>query len=257
MLNNSIPIFIVSLKGSERRILLIDKLKDMSYQFVDAINGVDFLDEIRKINEQKKQSNSPKIFTPGEYGCARSHRKIYEKMESENINWAIILEDDVDFDFDFQSQISEIIDSFNENNLYILGCQEGLPSSDHIVISKKNNIKFKGLNLNKTIRSERYIYRTAAYLISKKTASKILEFTENNFSLADDWYVFSKEKLFENIYLGDFIRHPELLEGQSTIENERLMRSKRKSFKSSQLFKLLRSFKVYFRQYIIKAAFDK
>lgn len=253
----NVPVFIVSLKNSERRNTIAKKLKGFNYEFTDAVYGKDFLSEIEILNNNvQTRARYKRAITPGEYGCSMSHRAIYKRMIKENIDWAIILEDDVDFTFNFQMQIRENIHNFDDNSLYLLGCQEGLPSFDHVVIGKKKVIEYKKIIFRKVLKSERYVYRTAAYLISKKTAGKILQFTENKFCLADDWFNYSRNRLFDNIFLGNFVYHPELLEGQSMIEKERLLESNLSEFRRSNLFLFLRDIKKKLRQFTIKAIFD-
>ncbi len=253
----NVPVFIVSLKNSERRNTISKKLNGFDYEFTDAVYGKDFLPEIEILNNNvQTRARYKRAITPGEYGCSMSHRAIYKRMIKENIDWAIILEDDVDFTFNFQMQIRESIHDFDDNSLYLLGCQEGLPSFDHVVISNKKVIEYKKISFRKTLKSERYVYRTAAYLISKKTAANILNFSDDKFCLADDWSTYSRNHLFDNIFLGNFISHPDVLEGQSTIEGERLLEENLSEFRKSRLFFFLRNIKKNLRQVIIKSFYD-
>lgn len=253
----NVPVFIVSLKNSERRNTISKKLNGFDYEFTDAVYGKDFLPEIEILNNNvQTRARYKRAITPGEYGCSMSHRAIYKRMIEEDIDWAIILEDDVDFTFNFQMQIRESIHDFDDNSLYLLGCQEGLPSFDHVVISNKKVIEYKKISFRKTLKSERYVYRTAAYLISKKTAANILNFSDDKFCLADDWNIFYKNKIFNDIYLGDFVHHPDVLEQQSTIENERPIDTKYKFLKMIGFFTPLRNVKKIVRHIVLGNIYD-
>lgn len=258
MKNSLIPIFIVSLPNSKRRSILKKKLKEMQYEFIDAVYGKNFLSEVDRINSfSTAPRRYERLISSGEYGCTVSHLNIYKKIVSEDIEWAIILEDDVDFDFDFQIQLSQIVNKLDSNSLYILGSQEGLNSFDNIVLSKRNEISYMDISFKKILNSHRYIYRTASYLISKKTALNILKFTENDFYLADDWYSFYNNQIFDKIYLGDFVHHPVILEGQSLIETDRKYKDNYAIFKILGIYDLLRKIKSLIRKFFIPFLYDK
>ena len=254
MSNLTIPVYVVSLPNSNRRYTFDLKHDFINYSYIDAIWGKDFSKEIEELNSSNwvKYRYKRKI-SYGEYGCSMSHRKIYNSMIDNNISWALILEDDVEFNLNFQKNITDHISDFDENCIYILGCQEGLPSFDHVVLSEKKCLELEtGVVFRKLLKSERYIYRTAAYLISYDVAKRILDFTNDRFCLADDWQIFSKQKLFNDIYLSDFVKHPDLLDGQSLIETERLKNSKNFSLKNMNIYVYLRNLKKFFRKIVIK-----
>ena len=257
-MESKLPLFVVSLKNSSRREMMKKKLNGFNYVFFDAIYGKDYPENIEEINKTYyiKQRYS-RLMTAGEYGCAQSHKAIYKIMVEKNIKWAIILEDDVDFKFNFQEQLIEILDILSPDNLYLLGCQEGLESFDYVIKSSKDSIIYKKINFFKTVKSGRYLYRTAGYLISKEVAKNILDFTEDKFCLADDWLVFLKNDLFKNIYLGDFVKHPVELEGQSMLEQDRPKKQKFKLLKNLHLYYFLRNCKKYYRILLFKYLLSK
>lgn len=251
---NSCPIFIVSLPQSNRRYDINKKLSKYSFQYEDAIYGKilgeQYLQELN--NHQWIKNNYRRDLTFGEVGCALSHRNIYKKIIDQNIPWAIIFEDDISIKHPFYDVLLNNIDKFNPNDLYILGAQEGLACNDYVILSNKNSINLNGfIKFNKTIDSERYIYRTAAYLISKKVAENILNFTEKKFCLADDWSCFKKHNLFNELYMSDFISHPFDLNQQSLLELERSSKIKKNwKMRYPLIYKILK--KVYINYRILK-----
>lgn len=249
---NSCPIFIVSLPQSNRRHDINKKLSKYSFQYEDAIYGKilgeQYLQELN--NHQWIKNNYRRDLTFGEVGCALSHRNIYKKIIDQNIPWAIIFEDDISIKHPFYDVLLNNIDKFNPNDLYILGAQEGLACNDYVILSNKNSINLNGfIKFNKTIDSERYIYRTAAYLISKKVAENILNFTEKKFCLADDWSCFKKHNLFNELYMSDFISHPLELGQQSLLELERKKNIK-KNWKNNnpEIYKILKKIYIQYRK---------
>lgn len=95
-------IFVISLAKDKHKKLLMkeqfDKLGIKNYEFIDAIYGNDLDEsEIRKVYRKTHR----RALTKGEIGCALSHLKAYKKMEHQNLQDAIIFEDDVTLDKDF------------------------------------------------------------------------------------------------------------------------------------------------------------
>lgn len=252
----SIPIFVVSILNSPRRTSISDELKGEKFEFIDAVIGKNLAEyEINKINQSNwVKKRYKRNLALGEIGCSLSHREIYKNMLHNNIEWAIILEDDVFFKFDFFEELNSIYKKFNVDDLFILGVQEGLKSQEYILYSNKKIDINNDFYFLKTKFSEKYIYRTAAYMISKSTAKKILDFTDENFCCADDWSCFKNNNLFNDIYLGNFVGHPEDLNGQSLLEKDRKMLWKNSwKDKNLNIYNFLRFFKIQLRKIIYGA----
>ncbi|NDL01285.1 glycosyltransferase family 25 protein [Photorhabdus bodei] len=99
-------IFIVNLKKDIERKKSIqhqsEKL-ELDVEFIEAVNGRELSqDEIKLFCPDFHKSS----MTLGELGCSLSHLKIYEKMVKENIQLALIMEDDAEIGRD----IREILD---------------------------------------------------------------------------------------------------------------------------------------------------
>jgi len=116
--------FIINLKEStDRRAYMIDEMKKtgLEYEFFDAVNGKDIpnIDEIyaKEISFKKIR----KILTYGEIGCAMSHLLIYKKMIDENIEQALILEDDIIVSSDFKRICNELLKIKKKNYIILLG----------------------------------------------------------------------------------------------------------------------------------------
>ncbi|MFZ7157168.1 glycosyltransferase family 25 protein [Avibacterium avium] len=89
----------ISLKSSPRRELIAKHLHSLglNFEFFDAVYGKSLSqDELDKVDFDfyPNFSNIKKDLTLGEIGCAMSHIKLYEYMVLNNINSAVILEDD-------------------------------------------------------------------------------------------------------------------------------------------------------------------
>jgi len=98
-----IPIFIINL---EKDYIKKDAIKircekqKLQPLFMNAIDG---FKEVEKNNKIQYRN-----LTPGEIGCALSHKMIYKTIVKKGIAWSVVLEDDIRFDENF----SEIIKRF-------------------------------------------------------------------------------------------------------------------------------------------------
>lgn len=221
---SKIPIYVVSIKDSPRKKSIEQELKNYSFTYIDAVVGADKnKDYINNINNQEwvKKRYKRKL-SPGEIGCALSHIKIYQKMIENDIEWAMIFEDDISIRENIKSLLTISRNLLKKNTLYILGAQQHLDSEKMIITLKRKNLKIdENIIFYDTFLSSKYIYRTAAYLIHKDVAKKILNFTNQKFCIADDWYIFHKYKIFNKIYISNLVYHPDPKNNQSTIEKER------------------------------------
>ncbi|CRL65450.1 glycosyltransferase family 25 protein [Proteus vulgaris] len=194
---SKIPIYVVSIKDSLRKKNIEQELRNYNFSYIDAVVGSDQnKDYINNINNQKwvKKRYKRKLAL-GEIGCSLSHKKIYQKIIEDDTEWAIILEDDINLRKDIESLLIINNELLNKDTLYILGAQQHLDSEDMIITLKKNSLRIdKNIIFYDTFLSSKYIYRTAAYLIHKEVAKKILTFTSQKFCVADDWYIFHKYK---------------------------------------------------------------
>lgn len=219
-----LKVLIVSLKQDvAKRKVISEKLNNLNvnFEFIDAIYGKSleqtFFDDLQPAGKILNRGFLP---TKGEVGCSLSHLKVYKKILQDKLEWACVLEDDAILD----NKFSDFIENFNAvnfDNLYILGGQEGLDISSKL-ISKSIFIKEKygEILFNKVIFSENYVNRTCCYVISKKTAGKMIAIFEEGFYLADDWYSFKAKCAFKDIFISNFVSHPVDL-SHSAIEKER------------------------------------
>ena len=98
-------IFIISLKGSSRRLKITTDLEaeHLPFEFFDAVDartGVPPKYESR-INRKAAARSFARPLSKEEFGVALSHALLYEKIVRENISDAIILEDDAILTADF------------------------------------------------------------------------------------------------------------------------------------------------------------
>lgn len=173
------PIFIISLKNSPRREFINKRLTDLgfSFEFFDATYGKDLSEEqLKEIDfdfyPNKYAARRP--LTLGEIGCAMSHIKLYEHLVHNNIEKAIILEDDAIVSLYFKEIL---VDALNR-----------LPKRAEILFFDHGKAKIFPFTKNLVERyrlarylkpskiSKRTIIRTTAYLITLNGAKKLLKY---------------------------------------------------------------------------------
>lgn len=185
--------FVVNLKRSfDRRKYMQDLLKDFPYpwEFFEAVDGREIKNLSEVYNETKAIHFYGKALTQGEVGCALSHLGIYKKMIDENIDKALIFEDDVIFEKNFLTVFDILKNISLHNDIILLG-----QLNDYLI---KNKLGKKITNEHKIYRIFNSGYGTHAYLIDVVAAKKILELNFPVRMPADDWHYLYK---FINIYI--------------------------------------------------------
>jgi len=89
--------FVISLPyDTSRRILIEQQLKKigLDYTIVDAVIGVEKIDDPRFYNDAAAKKGEGRSLRAGEIGCALSHAFVYSEIVRLDLPWALILEDD-------------------------------------------------------------------------------------------------------------------------------------------------------------------
>lgn len=108
-----LPVFVISLKGEttrrEKMTLKLDAL-GLPFSFFDAVDGRQF--NVRSLPDYRGLTRRlwfGKDLTGGEMGCIRSHRAIFEKIVTEKIPAALVLEDDAILKDDFPKILQSLL----------------------------------------------------------------------------------------------------------------------------------------------------
>ncbi len=134
------PVFVINLKqDTDRRAIMQDRLEPtgVPFEFIDAVDGRKFdLANTPCYNRAKRLRYFGRDMIGGEIGCLLSHLKIYEKMNKENIPYAVILEDDVVFEPEFKSVLEKLCEThvpwdvvrfLGSEKVYARGCRKIAP----------------------------------------------------------------------------------------------------------------------------------
>lgn len=183
------PIFVVSLaKDKKRRAYITKELAKhkLNYRFIDAIDGSllkdDYISKVYSKAKAIEQAGVP--LTKGEIGCALSHISIWQKMVSENIEKAIIFEDDIILSDVFLQVINNINDAAPKNwELILFGHnnnENGIDSICQLSISKYSGLVDFYIKKPMVIAS-----CTFAYMVNKQGAKLLIEKTDKLYKPID------------------------------------------------------------------------
>ncbi|AQW81144.1 glycosyltransferase family 25 protein [Campylobacter pinnipediorum] len=198
-------IFLISLKeDNTRRDKLIFRFKNSykNFKFIDAIDG----SKLETNQYFLYALNSFKInnlfLSPAEIGCCLSHMKAYDEFINSNLDYALILEDDVIGDDESIKLAFEYVKHLDDKSVFICGCQDGLEGR-FSAFGKKIQDNFYLVSKH----SHSSIYRAAAYILSKDCAKQILKAHQDALYPADFWSCLLK-KADLNMYFSDIFSHP-------------------------------------------------
>lgn len=230
-MNKSCPIFIISLKkDTDRRTQISNALSSQALPFtmVDAIEGSKLTkDDMPWFKSPNSSKFEVKASGVNEIACSLSHQSIYQYIIKKDIEWALILEDDVIIDKKLACLIKSLeqgkSDLLKKDFVYLLGGQEGLSSRKRISLSFFNKITIANVTFRLLTYSPDKIFRACCYLIHRSTCERIIAEFAREFFVADSWGLLYKKQAVKGYYLAEIIKHPIV-----TVENSNLEADRRK-----------------------------
>lgn len=185
-----IPIFIINLKKDRQKKEHMQNLcikNDLHPDFIEAVYGNDLHeDRISQVySKDLALKHLGRELTKGEIGTALSHLTIYDQIIDQNIQAALILEDDVDFDFKSNDLIHIIEKSPKDWECIMLGhhTKRSRDIDTQASIWQKKHI---GENLQ-CIRFAEQPLGAYGYIINKTGALKRLNDFKTIDRPIDDW----------------------------------------------------------------------
>lgn len=214
-------VFIVSLKDQvHRRNLLVNNGINPSfvsnYYEASDFRNIDKNELSSYYNPKEAFSRYGRYLRPAEVGCAMSHIKIYEKIVNDELDYGIVLEDDIIPVVDrFEDEVDKIIRLIQEFELekksciFHLGVKNGSDKKSRKVLFSGD---FKESELLRVLASEvDSIWLTHAYIITKKAAKNILINEQKIKYVADDWQIRLKNKTLDYLFYTNEIFEQNLL----------------------------------------------
>ncbi len=227
--SKDISVFIINLKHSVERKKHMQELCEkynLNYEFIDAVDGKALTeDEVVNIYSKEKVIQAiGREMSRGEIGVLLSQKSIYQKMIDEDIELAMIFEDDVEFDDELMTIIKNM-DSFPTYwNLVLLG---------HHACKSRNietGYSFWGQSrvTNKYKLARPYEMGCGAYgYLLKKSAAKVLLDELNVIDRPIDHLTGSDEKLNLYVLIPTVIDiHQDLSDNHHNMEDRKKLQEK-------------------------------
>jgi glycosyl transferase, family 25 len=192
-------VYVINLRSSvQRRKIMekqLDKL-DIPYKIFDAVKGADITgEEIERYYDMDYYNARPGHFTPGAIGCTLSHYFIYQEMLADNIDVAVILEDDMILHKDFSSTVPLVSKQLKDDEVVLLFYQ----SYEKIRLAASSAVDVGNGHLLYQAVCTKLLRSTGGYMISHEAArsmvNKLLPFS----SFPDDWKSFYDREILNGI----------------------------------------------------------
>jgi len=194
-----IPVFVISLKDSYNRRKHIEKhLKELglNFEWFDAINGSKLAPaEIKDLVDEAKLKKDPFFLSPGAIGCQLSHYYLYKEIIKRNLQYALILEDDIIMEKNFVPCIDKLAASLNTNEIIAIYYQSKKPLK--IISSTKKQID-KNYSTYTPLDYVQPI-STGAYMISRGACESLVKIILPVHWTADSWRDYHNEGGFESL----------------------------------------------------------
>lgn len=232
-MNENFPVFVISLKSDIERREKIAKLLDdvnIDFEFFDAI---DYRSDKFKsiINNASANSHAKYVdMTEPEMACTLSHLAVYQQIIDRNLQWALILEDDVHFD----RRLSEVVHALSlstsplkQGCSYVLGGQQGTSDYQLFGLSLRHIVKIGGIWFRKVTYKKHKVTRTCSYIVDQKYCQQALKlFSSHGFYLIDDRKILFDNDVMGDIYFCDIVTHPLVNISNSHLELSRVNKNK-------------------------------
>ncbi len=186
----NIRIFVVNLKRSPKRREYIEnhlKSKHIQYELIEAVDGKKLTQkqieavttvkeessEIQRMN--KTYANNKMVLNKGTIGCALSHIKIFKRIISESLPYALILEDDALIEDGIDN---DFLDSLPMNwDVLLLGYRinNNLPPEPALCSFWRRYKKDNFVIAKPAIKL--LLYGTHGYIVSQQGAKRLLKLT--------------------------------------------------------------------------------
>lgn len=198
LLDNTLSIFVVNLKRRpDRRQLIESRLNALgikNYEIIEAVDGQELPIDLNKLYDEQAAIIIHRQLKKTEIACSLSHIKIAQKIINDNIDYAIILEDDAELTVDFKNFIRDFKLEHNKFDFLILGSfssnqffngKHKAKDSPHKLIEKESityldKIEFTvgNISIHKThFPSQKldFVHGTHAYMLSNEGAKKLIQ----------------------------------------------------------------------------------
>lgn len=213
-MNNNIKkdCYVISIDYPESKIKYLENY-NLNPIWFNGVNG----EKIKKWEKLEYVSKEfEKYGTNGMIGCAISHIKLWEYILSNDLDYAIVFEDDIVLTINFDEYLGKALINVPEDfDILYLGGFGGNNDSNFtyrtFCLSKKECPSYK--NINEYISKPSVVTGLHGYIISKKGAEVLLKMTKGKVNDHIDVYI---NNLYKNGLLNNYIVNPRIAFQTST-----------------------------------------
>jgi glycosyl transferase family 25 len=188
--------YVINLARSlDRRTHITAELKKtgLEYEFITAVDGRELdLDDSTIIDSALLAKNS---FPAGTAGCALSHLRTYQKIIADDLDEALILEDDVILPAD----VGNLVDAVAR---HLTGAEVALLNygrSNRCKMSEEGSVRLPSSRLLALPIDINGLVNAAAYVITREACERMCERALPLRANADDWQFFYREGILDRI----------------------------------------------------------
>ena len=216
-----IPIFWINLERAEKRrnkMIQYFEIYDLDAERIDAIDGNNI-----NIEEYKKNYNIYEKLNKYEIACAFSHIKAIKTCYEKNLDCALILEDDITFDYF----------NYKKNTLKFLLEELYKVNGECIQLCNVTNKKQFPIYANtKKILIKSDLPCAIAYLITRNGMKKVLDNFENTKNIDVSEHIIFK--IVNNFVVKPYFSYPFLKDEHGNVVNPSSIRENNKSAHATQ-----------------------
>lgn len=195
----SIKIYLVNLDRSPDRLAFMTKqlnYLNLPFERVSAVDGRQLSEElVSKLAVRSRIEEWPELLTPNMIACSLSHYNIYMKIQQDNVDYALILEDDVKIEADLPLILANIKKLLNKEDVFLVyfhGEEKKFSSLDKVPIIGDYAI-YKAISVWGA-------YSTGGYIISKEVAQKLSNYVFPIHTTPDSWGMFYRDGVIKGLW---------------------------------------------------------
>lgn len=190
----------------------------LDYEVIPAVDGKKIGDLFKYYSAKKSIENIRREMTAGEVGTALSHALVYKKIIENNLDFALVFEDDVDFDAKlttFLAKTDELPDNWEVLLLGHHGAQaREIPTKTSLWGQNNLGKEFK------IARPREIGYGAYGYLITRTGAAR-LSHRLNNIEKPLDWYTGDDREVNLFVLREPIVHINSDLTAESNLESDR------------------------------------
>jgi glycosyl transferase family 25 len=161
----------------------------LDYEIVPAIDGGAVpIEDLHKLADMEAVNTYPDWLSPRVLATQLSHRRAYERILEDGLDYGIVLEDDARLTKILKTVALSAFENLHDGEVALL--HFGSPSRSPITLSKAGKVELElgyGLYLPMTVED---LGSAAAYIVTKKAAKQLVDGLLPLHTSADTWNVF-------------------------------------------------------------------